>query len=76
MQPSDISALTNLEMNLTGRWVAIDTRGGDGLRALPSGAVLVDFDVELDALCLRVMAAGRQSLTIFQCNQNHRRPRA
>lgn len=63
-------------MDLTDRWVAIDTRGGDGLRALPSGAVLVDFDAELDALCLRVMAAGRQSLTIFQCNQGHRRPRA
>jgi len=48
--------------------VAIDTRGGRGLRALPSGAVLVDYDTELDALCMRVAEAGRQSLTIFLCN--------
>ena len=67
MQPTDLHELADL--NLAGRWVAIDTRGGMGLKSLPSGAVLVDYDSELDKLCLRMAEAGRTSLTIFLCNQ-------
>lgn len=67
MQPIDLRELADLD--LSGRWVAIDTRGGRGLRSLSSGAVLVDYDTELDALCMRVAEAGRQSLTIFLCKQ-------
>lgn len=56
-------------MRLDGRWVAIKTDGGSGLR-LPSGAVLIDFDTELDELCLRVAEAGHTNLTIFQCSRS------
>jgi hypothetical protein len=67
MQTTDLHELADLD--LVGRWVAIDPRGGNGLKSLPSGAVLVDFDAELDELCLRVAAAGRRSLDIFLCNR-------
>jgi hypothetical protein len=74
MQRTDLVKLA--EMNLAGRWVAIDMKGGSGLRSLPSGAVLVDHDTELDALCLRVAEAGRKSLTIFQCERRPESPTA
>ncbi len=63
MSYSGLHDLADIE--LQGRWVAIDASGGEGLRHLPSGAVLVDYDSEIDALCQRVAAAGRKSLTIF-----------
>lgn len=54
------------EQELAGRWVAVDPRGGIGLRHLPSGAALVDYDTELDLLCQRVAEAGLKRLTIFK----------
>ncbi|MCS6913563.1 MAG: hypothetical protein RMK29_14160 [Myxococcales bacterium] len=54
---------------MSGQWVAVDPAGGSGLLALRSGAVLVDHDVDLEELCVRVAAAGRRSLTIFLCAQ-------
>ena len=51
---------------LQDRWVAIDPRGGAGI-ALRTGAVVVDYDDELDELCLRISAANRTSLTILYC---------
>lgn len=65
MLPEDLFELSDLGE----RWVAIDTQGGYGLRELSSGAVLVDYDTELDALCVRMADAGRRSLTIFRCNR-------
>lgn len=52
------------ENELAGRWVAVQS-DGEGFH-LPSGEVLVDFDSELDRLCLRVAAAGQSGLTIFR----------
>lgn len=52
------------ERELAGRWVAVQA-DGEGFH-LPSGEVLVDFDSELDRLCLRVAAAGQSGLTIFR----------
>ncbi len=72
MQSVDLLELADLE--LIGRWVAIDSRGDrsahrDGrLRSLSSGALLVDHDAELDALCVRVAEAGHKNLDIFLCN--------
>jgi len=43
------------EHDLAGRWVAVE-----------SGAVLVDYDTELDLLCQRVAAAGLKRLTIYK----------
>ena len=54
------------------RWVAIDPRGGRGLLALRTGAVVVDLDPDLDALCLRVSASRRSSLTILYCGERPR----
>lgn len=64
------------EQDLAGRWVAVDQNsqglglgaghGSYGLSHLPSGAVLVDYDTELDLLCQRVAAAGLKRLTIFK----------
>ena len=51
----------SLRPELAGRWVAVS---GDG-SSLPSGAVLVDYDTELDLLCQRVAAAGQSGLTIY-----------
>lgn len=54
---------------LRGHWVAIDPRGL-GRRQTPlyfslkSGAVVVDADLELDALCERLRASRETSLTI------------
>jgi hypothetical protein len=59
------------EHELAGRWVAVDPRGGSGLRYLPSGGVIVDYDSELDLLCQRVAAAGRKRLSIFRY-EDHR----
>ena len=63
MTHSDLRDLA--DMQLQGRWVAVDANGGEGLRHLPSGEVLVDYDTELDQLCQRVASTGRKSLTIF-----------
>jgi hypothetical protein len=70
------------DQELAGSWVAVDqnaqTRGGLGLSNLPSGAVLVDYDTELDALCQRVAASGLKRLTIFKYEgfpEAHRRLR-
>ena len=52
------------------RWVAIDPRGprgGTGLLALRSGAVVVDSDPELAALCCRLSDEHKTSLTILFC---------
>jgi hypothetical protein len=54
-------------------WIAIDPCGGDGIAALRSGAVVVDFDAEIDELCRRIAEANRSSLTIVYCGE---RPRA
>lgn len=60
---TDLQKLTAAE--LAGRWVAVqgDSSGDGG--SLPSGAVLVDYDTELDLLCQRVAAAGQSGLTIY-----------
>lgn len=55
---------TFIERELSGRWVAVQA-DGEGFH-LPTGEVLVDFDSELDQLCLRVAAAGQSGLTIFR----------
>lgn len=60
------------ERELAGRWVAVQSHG-EGFH-LPTGEVLVDFDSELDRLCLRVAAAGQSGLTIFRY-QSAPRPR-
>ena len=53
------------------QWVAIDPngdpRGGAGLTALRSGAVVVDHDAEIDDLCARISASRKTSLTIIYC---------
>jgi hypothetical protein len=65
------------EQDLAGRWVAVDQHAQGkgqgygqptvrGLSHLPSGAVLVDYDTELDLLCQRVAAKGLKRLTIFK----------
>lgn len=53
MPQLDLQNLT--EQDLAGRWVAVE-----------SGAVLVDYDTELDLLCQRVAAAGLKCLTIYK----------
>lgn len=64
------SNLTNLlhltEVELAGRWVAVQGGGGADGAPLPSGAVVVDYDTELDLLCQRVAAAGQSGLTIYR----------
>ena len=65
-QLKDLHELVDLK--LLGRWVAINTQGGSGLRYLSSGAVLVDHDTELDELCVRVAEAGYKNLDIFLCH--------
>ena len=61
---TDLQKLTAAE--LAGRWVAVSgDSSGDG-SSLPSGAVLVDYDTELDLLCQRVAAAGQSGLTIYR----------
>jgi hypothetical protein len=62
MPQTNVHVLT--ERELAGRWVAVQS-DGEGFH-LPSGEVLVDFDSELDRLCLRVAAAGQSGLTIFR----------
>jgi len=57
---------------LRDRWVAIDPRGGHGIAALKSGAVVVDCDDELDALCRRLADAQKTSLTILYCGERPR----
>lgn len=60
--PTDLQKLTSAE--LAGRWVAVHGGSGDGI--LPGGAVVVDYDTELDLLCQRVAAAGQSGLTIYR----------
>ncbi len=52
---------------LAGHWVAVNGSGdrSSGGIPLPSGAVVVDHDTELDLLCQRVAAAGQSGLTIY-----------
>jgi hypothetical protein len=57
---------------LRDRWIAIDPRGGKGIVALRSGAVVVDCDDELDALCRRLADANKTSLTILYCGERLR----
>jgi hypothetical protein len=57
---------------LRDQWVAIDPRGGAGIAALKSGAVVVDCDDELDALCRRLADANKTSLTILYCGERPR----
>jgi hypothetical protein len=61
------------EVELAGRWVAVHGNGGHGADGipLPSGAVIVDYDTELDLLCQRVAAAGQSGLTIYQYLPGH-----
>jgi hypothetical protein len=58
--------------SLRDRWVAVDPRGGRGLHGLRSGAVVIDCDAELDALCRRISDAGMTSLTILFCGARSR----
>ncbi len=58
--------------SLRDRWVAVDPRGGRGLLALRSGAVVVDADEELGALCRRLSDARKTSLTILYCGDRPR----
>jgi len=64
----DLPQLENL-------WVAIDPHGASPseLPSLRSGAVVVDWDAEIDELCRRIADAQRTSLTIVYCGD---RPRA
>lgn len=63
------------ELDLSGRWVAVDPQGQSGLRQLPSGGVVVDFDTEIDLLCQRVAESGMKRLTIFRYQApDHYRP--
>ncbi len=66
MAQPDLYNLT--EQELAGRWVAVEQRsqGGSRFCHLPPGAVLVDYDSELDLLCQRVAEAGLKQLTIFK----------
>jgi hypothetical protein len=57
MAQLDLHNLT--DQDLAGRWVAVE-----------SGAVLVDYDTELDLLCQRVAAAGLKRLTIYKYEGN------
>jgi hypothetical protein len=61
------------EVELAGRWVAVYGGGGTGADgiSLPSGAVIVDYDTELDLLCQRVAAAGQSGLTIYRYPGQH-----
>lgn len=68
----ELLALAQQRAQLRDRWVAIDPAGGSGLAALRSGAVVVDFDAELDELCRRVSAAHRTALTIVYCGHQPR----
>ncbi len=56
--------------DLAGRWLAVEQQSqAQGISELDSplyGAVLVDYDSELDLLCQRVAAAGLTRLTIFK----------
>ncbi len=49
---------------LRNRWVAIDPRGGQGLVPMRNGAVVVDFDSDVGALCVRIEKEGRRSIEI------------
>ena len=64
MAYSNVLELT--EVDLAGRWVAVYGGGSSDGIALPSGAVVVDYDTELDLLCQRVAAAGQSGLTIYR----------
>lgn len=63
---------------LHNRWVAVDRRGlrAGGSDAAPptvalrSGAIVVDADPALDALCARIDSNQRTSLSIFFVSQN------
>ena len=69
MTANAIAELANVPL-LKDRWVAIDLKGTVVDRetplqvALASGAVVVDADDELGALCARLTAAKLTSLTI------------
>lgn len=70
MWPSNVSMSDREVLELHGlhdRWVALDPRGGDGLAVLPTGAVVVDYDEELDELCRRITASQQTSLQIVYC---------
>lgn len=56
---------------LRNHWVAIDPRGGQGIVALRSGAVVVDYDSELASLCCRLAEANKTSLTILFCGHRN-----
>ena len=66
MAYSNELALTEVE--LAGRWVAVygGSEGSSEGIPLSSGAVVVDYDTELDLLCQRVAAAGQSGLTIYR----------
>ena len=71
-QLRDISELQRSQPGLHDRWIAIDPRGGRGLVALRSGAVVVDYDRELGQLCRRLADAHKTSLTILYCGATSR----
>ena len=54
-------------------WVAIAPSGHPGgLASLRSGAVVVDYDAEIDQLCARISASQKTSLTIIYCGDGAR----
>jgi hypothetical protein len=62
---SDLQRVPQLRNRLRDQWLAIDPRGGHGIVALRSGAVVVDHDRELGQLCRRLAEAQKTSLTIL-----------
>jgi hypothetical protein len=67
MSQSELQEISQSDPDLRDHWLAIDPRGGQGLVALRSGAVIVDCDRELDALCQRLVDEEKTSLTIVYC---------
>lgn len=73
MSPKAVREITQQVPTLRDHWVAVDETPKANtnvpapkaeLIALESGAVVVDHDEELDALCTRLSEAGKTSLTI------------
>ena len=69
MSPKAVREITQQVPTLREHWVAVDATPGapslPQIAALDSGAVVVDADPELDALCSRLSEAGKSSLTIL-----------
>ncbi len=69
MSQKAVREITQKLPTLRDHWVAVDSTPSEAARpqlaALESGAIVVDADEELDALCARIAATGQTSLTIL-----------